>query len=148
MKSEKPSWMGEEEFKRDGGFNCCKTGRMPYDTIVCAVLTMVKTRFPDAFTLSSDGDMEQWEAGFKLCRLATGLKPSFREMFPVNWNRQEDMSELTDEEQAARKMALLEYEMRVIGLEKECLAERLSREAEEIDESTRKKTRQKTKVKI
>jgi hypothetical protein len=37
-------------------FNCCKTGRMPYDKLVCAVLSIAHEHHPD-LRVSSDANM-------------------------------------------------------------------------------------------
>ena len=51
----------EEDFETfvvrvgDEGFNCCKTGRMPYDVYVCVACLVLKEHFGDDLRLSSDG---------------------------------------------------------------------------------------------
>ena len=39
----------------DKGFNCCKTGRMPYDVYVCVACLVLKKHFGADLCLSSDG---------------------------------------------------------------------------------------------
>ena len=39
----------------DKGFNCCKTGRMPYDVYVCVACLVLKEHFGDDLCMSSDG---------------------------------------------------------------------------------------------
>jgi len=59
-------------FAKDGrGFQFCKTGRKPYDAIVCAVLIRAKVHYGDGIEISSDGDWEnteEWGQGALLCR--------------------------------------------------------------------------------
>ena len=51
----------EEDFETfavrvgDNGFNCCKTGRMPYDVHVCVACLILKEHFGDDLCMSSDG---------------------------------------------------------------------------------------------
>ena len=51
----------EEDFETfavrvdDKGFNCCKTGRMPYDVYVCVACLILKEHFGDDLCMSSDG---------------------------------------------------------------------------------------------
>ena len=51
----------EEDFETfavrvgDSGFNCCKTGRMPYDVHVCVACLILKEHFGDDLCLTSDG---------------------------------------------------------------------------------------------
>ena len=51
----------EEDFETfavrvgDNGFNCCKTGRMPYDVYVCVACLILKEHFGDDLCLTSDG---------------------------------------------------------------------------------------------
>ena len=51
----------EEDFETfavrvgDNGFNCCKTGRMPYDVYVCVACLILKEHFGDDLCMSSDG---------------------------------------------------------------------------------------------
>ena len=39
----------------DKGFNCCKTGRMPYDVYACVACLILKEHFGDDLCLYSDG---------------------------------------------------------------------------------------------
>jgi hypothetical protein len=51
------------EWKGEGGFSFCKTARKPYDLLVCASLLSFHNHFPhDVFTISSDGDAEEWQS--------------------------------------------------------------------------------------
>ena len=54
------------------GFEGTKTGRQPYDAVVVATLIMAANMFPDRFSLSSDGDVGDWEEGRDLAARATG----------------------------------------------------------------------------
>ena len=51
----------EEDFETcavrvgDNGFNCCKTGRMPYDVYVCVACLILKEHFGDDLCMTSDG---------------------------------------------------------------------------------------------
>ena len=51
----------EEDFETfavrvgDNGFNCCKTGRMPYDVHVCVACLILKEHFGNDLCMSSDG---------------------------------------------------------------------------------------------
>lgn len=48
----------------------CKTARKPYDVVVVAILTYLAADW--AFAVSSDGDVDDWEAGIKLAGEALG----------------------------------------------------------------------------
>lgn len=52
----------------DWGF--CKTARKPYDVVVTAVLTYLANCWN--IDVSSDGDVEDWEAGVALAEMALG----------------------------------------------------------------------------
>jgi hypothetical protein len=55
------NWKDQEAF----GF--CKTARKPYDLFVCLALLSFYEYFPsDVFTLSSDGDAEDWQEAVDL----------------------------------------------------------------------------------
>ena len=45
----------------DKGFNCCKTGRMPYDVYVCVACLVLKEHFGDDLRISSDGIGGEYE---------------------------------------------------------------------------------------
>ena len=63
----------EKQFEdaKDGAFSFCKTAYKPYDVVVVAVLACLSDRFPEAFTVSSDGEEDEWLAGLILAREAT-----------------------------------------------------------------------------
>jgi hypothetical protein len=50
-------------------FNFCKTGRKPYDQLVCATLILAKHYFGDNIVVTSDGDFTEaaeWGVAFRL----------------------------------------------------------------------------------
>jgi len=47
-------------------FAFCKTARKPYDLAVMATLLVFKHHFGDGFTVSSDGDLEDWQPAIDL----------------------------------------------------------------------------------
>ena len=61
------------DFLEDGdGF--CKTGRNPYDMIVCFAILALKEAFRGEFDYSSDGDAEDWKEAIHLYESFTGKK--------------------------------------------------------------------------
>lgn len=52
------------------GWAFCKTARKPYDVVVVACLTFLQSDY--GFEVSSDGDVNEWEAGVKLAEEALG----------------------------------------------------------------------------
>ncbi|PWC64028.1 hypothetical protein TSH7_10065 [Azospirillum sp. TSH7] len=54
--------LGHESFvlnrTKDRAF--CKTARKPYDLVVCAVLAVAQMVAPDAISVTSDGDSDDW----------------------------------------------------------------------------------------
>jgi hypothetical protein len=46
----------------------CKTNRMPYDLLVCAMLILINHFFPDLLFISSDGGIDDWEPALRLAR--------------------------------------------------------------------------------
>ena len=63
-----------ETFKdvEGGAFSFCKTRAEPYDILVTAILACLAERFPDVFSVSSDGEPEDWQEGITLASEATG----------------------------------------------------------------------------
>lgn len=54
---------GHETFllkREQKSFEFCKTASKPYDTVVCAVLACAHEHAPEAITVSSDGDGDDW----------------------------------------------------------------------------------------
>ena len=47
-------------------FNFCKTARKPYDKYVVACLIIAKSIFGKDITISSDGELDEWQEGKKL----------------------------------------------------------------------------------
>jgi hypothetical protein len=56
-------------------FNSCKTAWQPYDVVATAILLLYRHHFPDAVTLSSDGEPAEWEPGRDLVKAACGFAP-------------------------------------------------------------------------
>ena len=50
------------------GFNFCKTGRRPYDTVVVAILCAINAICGQDFDIGSDGNEADWEAGQTLAQ--------------------------------------------------------------------------------
>jgi hypothetical protein len=51
-------------------FEFCKTAHKPYDVVVTACLTLLAADY--GFSVSSDGDVEDWDAGVTLAERALG----------------------------------------------------------------------------
>ena len=65
-------------------FGFCKTARKPYDLFVCLALLSFTEYFPsDVFTLSSDGDAEDWQEAVDLYNEIT------RKKVPNPFNKEE-----------------------------------------------------------
>lgn len=56
---------------RDAVSDCCKTARKPYDIVVTACLAYMASTW--GYDASSDGDVEDWEAGTELANKALGV---------------------------------------------------------------------------
>jgi hypothetical protein len=54
------------------GFAFCKTAAKPYDVIVAASLLALKDHLKADVRVSSDGDLADWEPGFRLASKALG----------------------------------------------------------------------------
>ncbi|MBU2952291.1 hypothetical protein [Marinobacter sp. F3R08] len=50
------------------GMRTCKTNRMPYDLLVCAMLILVNHSIPDLLVINSEGGIEDWEPALRLAR--------------------------------------------------------------------------------
>ena len=62
-------------WKDTEAFGFCKTARKPYDLFVCLSLLSFTEHFPShVFTLSSDGDAEEWQEAVDLYNKITGKK--------------------------------------------------------------------------
>lgn len=71
--------VARDEFKQfdDNGllFGFCKTACKPYDVLVVAGLILAQFRFGrQDFRVSSDGEVEDWQAGLKLVNDTFGLQ--------------------------------------------------------------------------
>lgn len=63
-------------FTDTAGSNFCKTGRKPYDIVVCAVLIAAKVRLGNLVKIGSDGrwsNKSEWVPAAKLYTEATGM---------------------------------------------------------------------------
>jgi len=49
-------------------FEFCKTDRRNYDALVVAALALAESIAPDAITVSTDGDPEDWELGLDIAQ--------------------------------------------------------------------------------
>lgn len=85
VSSEKVVFQGEVEtfyFERRGeGFNFCKTGQHPYDTIITAILIHAKKIFGKALKVSSDGNWAEWSDGRLLYETVYDVQPTVGEVF-------------------------------------------------------------------
>lgn len=52
------------------GWSFCKTARKPYDIAVTAILAYLETTYPDRYSVSSDGEADDWRDGVHLARAA------------------------------------------------------------------------------
>lgn len=59
----------------------CKTARKPYDKIVTAILIAARYDFGNNFSLSSDGNWEEWEEGCNLVKHTLGYYAEESEVF-------------------------------------------------------------------
>lgn len=55
----------------ENGFQFCKTARKPYDTVVTAMLAVLKHWLGDLIDVSSDGDASDWEQGVNFAKRVT-----------------------------------------------------------------------------
>ena len=58
------SWRMDEPL----AFTFCKTARKPYDRVVTAALILAKHHLGADITISSDGDPDDWTAGYELTK--------------------------------------------------------------------------------
>ena len=58
-------------------FDCCKTARKPYDTVVAAVLIAARHRFGADIRVSSDGEDSEWDPARDLCQDVLGYGKDF-----------------------------------------------------------------------
>lgn len=72
-----------ETFYVDQGndeWSFCKTARKPYDVAVTAILAYLEGAHPDKFSVGSDGDSDDWQAGIKLLKTALGTRAAFAQV--------------------------------------------------------------------
>ena len=50
-------------------FSFCKTAEKPYDTQVVAILLLLQHYCGDVYNISSDGTLEDWMTGSRLCKV-------------------------------------------------------------------------------
>ena len=50
------------------GFQFCKTARKPYDRAVTALLILADFHSPNTWTVTSDGEPDDWQEGLELAR--------------------------------------------------------------------------------
>lgn len=48
----------------------CKTAQKPYDVVVTAILAYLASVWPNLYSVTSDGDQEEWRDGVDLARAA------------------------------------------------------------------------------
>ena len=74
-----------EHFRDNVEGSFCKTARKPYDIVVVACLCILKDKLGSAFSVSSDGRYNDWQAGRNLAQAALGrqivcpIAPQFSE---------------------------------------------------------------------
>ena len=61
LMEEKPEWIRQEVYDREGSFNFCKTARKPYDIVVVHLLGYISRVYPDIIVPSSDGGDKVFE---------------------------------------------------------------------------------------
>lgn len=59
----------------DVGYDFCKTGQKPYDTVVTAILIHAKKVFGDEILITSDGAWFEWEGGQLLYESVYDIQP-------------------------------------------------------------------------
>jgi hypothetical protein len=80
-------------WKDTEAFGFCKTARKPYDLFVCLCLISFIEHYPsDIFTLSSDGDAEEWQDAVDLYNKIT------RKNVPNPFNKDEVLQAMIDDE--------------------------------------------------
>lgn len=66
--------------RKDLTWDFCKTARKPYDAVITAVLILARYTFPD-FSVSSDGDWEDWSIGREIFTSVIHLEPTQETVF-------------------------------------------------------------------
>jgi hypothetical protein len=59
----------------DVGYDFCKTGQKPYDTVVTAILIHAKKVFGNEILITSDGAWFEWESGQLLYESVFNIQP-------------------------------------------------------------------------
>ena len=59
----------------DVGYDFCKTGQKPYDTVVTAILIHAKAIFGDEILITSDGAWHEWDGGRLLYETVYDVQP-------------------------------------------------------------------------
>jgi len=59
----------------DTGYDFCKTGEKPYDTVVTAILIHAKKVFGDDILITSDGAWHHWDSGRLLYETVYDVQP-------------------------------------------------------------------------
>ena len=75
---------GRETFffpKNSASFCFCKTGQLPYDTVITGLLILAKKIFGSALTVSSDGNWAEWSGGRLLYETVYDIEPRETEVF-------------------------------------------------------------------
>lgn len=70
---EKESWQDEDS----AGFDFCKTNQKPYDAIITAMLIWLESTYPNHFSVSSDGEKDDWMDGMDVLIHAFGDNSEF-----------------------------------------------------------------------
>lgn len=81
-------------------FGFCKTARKPYDVYVTATLLLAHVYLGDEIKISSDGEVEDWQAGVKLLDSKLGLKITLEENPEAEYPTSIDTALLTFDEVA------------------------------------------------
>ena len=78
--------VGEQEhesfvvYRNDTRWEACKTARKDYDPVVTAILILMRYTYP-SFSVSSDGNWEDWVQGRELFTHTFYLEPSAESVF-------------------------------------------------------------------
>ena len=59
----------------DVGYNFCKTAQKPYDTVVTALLILLKRSLGENVIVTSDGSWHEWESGCLLYETVYNIQP-------------------------------------------------------------------------
>ena len=59
------------------GYEFCKTNRRPYDALVVALIALLRSLFPDAVDITTDGTRNDWFAGLRLLDRVQSPAPSY-----------------------------------------------------------------------